>query len=84
MSGKLGRDVVNNPIQGFAPSRIQAVVATTEWTPGADDRAFCVAADCTYTINGAGSSGSLLAGAIRVIVDSQTYTFDTSQNLEVM
>lgn len=83
MSGKLTTDARNTPIQGFAPTRIQAVTTET-WTPGSDDRAFRVAADCTYQINGAGQAGTLKAGMVVVIVPGQTYTFDTGQNIEVM
>lgn len=83
MPGKLGSDTSGNTIQGFAPTRIQTVT-TSEWTPGANDSAFCVAADCTYQINAAGGAGSLRAGDIRVIVQNQTYKFSVGQNLEVM
>jgi Xaa-Pro aminopeptidase len=83
MSGKLATDARNIPIQGFAPTRIQTVT-TEEWEPGLDDRAFRVAADCTYQINDAGAEGTLKAGMVVVIVPGQTYTFSVGQNIEVM
>ena len=71
-------------VNAFAPKRIQAVTADTEWTPGEQDLAFCVSADCTYKINDTGSSGTLFAGAVRVIQVGLSYTFDTTMNIEVM
>ena len=82
MSGNLGRDTKNVTIQGFAPSRVQTVTTAT-WTPGANDRAFCVSADTDYQVDGAGAAASILAGAIRVIPKGQTYKFTVGQNIEV-
>lgn len=70
-------------IQGFAPQRIEAVTASVAWTPDDGDVAFCVPSDCTYTIDGTGASGSLEAREIRVVREGQTYTFDTTMNIEV-
>jgi hypothetical protein len=81
--GKLRQDTANKVIQAFAPTRIESVT-TSEWTPDSQDRAFRVPVDCTYTINGSGDSGSLLAGSITGIAPDQTYTFSTSMNIEVM
>ncbi len=81
---ELVKDNNTSGIQGFAPTRIQAVTGSAEWTPSATDLAFCVPADCTYTINNTGSSGTLKAGAIRVIPIGQTYTFSATFNIEVM
>jgi len=71
-------------MQGFAPSRGQAVLADTEWTPEATDNAFAVPQDCTYLINDTGLDMILLAGAIRVMKNGTTYTFDTAMTIEVM
>lgn len=71
-------------IQGFAPTRVEEVTADAAWTPGTDDVAFAVPEDCTYKIGGEATSGTLIAGAIRVVVGNQTYTFDTTMNIEVM
>lgn len=79
--GKLGRDGANLPVQGFAPNRI---LTTTAWTVG-DAVAYCVPSDTTYTINGAGDSGTLKAGAIRVIPEEvTTITFASELVIEVM
>jgi hypothetical protein len=71
-------------VQVFAPKRMDSVTQAIAWEPSSRDIAFCVPSDCTYQIDGAGSSGSLSAGDIRGIVAGQTYTFDTTMVLEVM
>lgn len=79
--GKLGRDSGQVPIQGFAPNRI---LTTTAWTVGSA-KAYSVPSDTTYTINGAGASGTLKAGAIRVIPKEVTLiTFASELIIEVM
>jgi len=83
MSGNMIRDTKTVPIPGFAPSRIVAVTTST-WTPEADDRAFCVASDTNYQIDGTGTAASIKAGAVRVIVPGQTFKFTVGQNIEVM
>ena len=83
MSGKLPRDKANVPMQVFAPERIQAVTTST-WTPEEKDRAFRVASDCTYQIDGAGNAATLKAGMIVGIVSGKTYKFSAGQNIEVM
>lgn len=70
-------------IQGFAPGRAQSVTLAVPWVPTSGDVAFCTSVNCTYTLN-AGSSMSLLAGAVRVIRRGYTYTFDTTMIIEVM
>lgn len=80
---KLERDAANVAIQVFAPSRMQAVTGAAAWTPGVDDVAFAVTADCTYSISG-GTAVTVEPGAIRGIVKGKTYTFSVSQTLEVM
>jgi len=80
----LKSDANGNIMQGFTPTRAQSITATSEWTPTVVDRAFCVPEDCTYVVNGAGSSMTLLAGAIRVIRSGYTYTLDTTMVIEVM
>lgn len=82
--GGLVEDGYLNKIQGFAPRKIVAVSADTEWSPDNGDRAFCVSADCTYLINDTGLPGNLIDREIRVIYPGQTYTFNTSMNIEVM
>lgn len=80
----LSLDPNGNPVQGLATRRIEAITADTEWTPEDNDSAFCVPEDCTYQVNDTGSAGTILAGSIRAIVKGQTYTFDTTMNIEVM
>ena len=81
--GKLIRDPSNKTIQVFAPRRMQSVTATVAWTPGDDDVAFAVTADCTYSISG-GTAVTILEGTVRGIVRGKTYTFSVTQSLEVM
>ena len=80
--GNLITDELSEAVQGFAPKTIVAVSAGVAWD-ASGYLAFCVPTDCTYTIDGAGSSGSLREGDIRVIREGQTYTFDSSMNIEV-
>ena len=80
----LKTDANGNVMQGFAPTQAVAITATTLWNPTSVMVAFCVPVDCTYVVNGAGSSMTLLAGAIRVMRSGYTYTFDTTMLLEIM
>jgi len=80
----LKRDNNGVVLQGFAPYRAEDITASVVWTPGTADTAFCVPSACTYTLNGSGSSMSLQEGAIRVLMPGYTYTFDTTQVIEVM
>lgn len=81
---QLQQDRGGAPIQGFAPARIQAVTANVAWVPQTRDVAFSVPTNCTYKIGEGALSGSLVQGAIRVILAGNTYTFNTSMNIEVM
>ena len=81
--GKLIRDTANNPIQGFAPRRVQAVTAATPWTPEGDDRVFVATEDVTsFSISG-GTAVYLNAYFPIVIVPGETYTFGANTNLLV-
>lgn len=77
------RDICNNPIQVFAPKRMQAVTGGVEWEPRQGDVAFSPSVDCAYSISG-GQAVDLYRGEVRGIVPGCTYTFSLSQHLEVM
>jgi hypothetical protein len=81
--GKLMKDTAGQPIQGFAPSRVQAVVAATPWTPGGDDRVFVATEDvASFSISG-GTTVALIAYFPIVIVPKKTYTFGADTSLLV-
>ena len=81
--GKLPRDNSTEVTQVFTPNRVVQVTAGVAWTPDIDDVAFCVSRDCSYQID-SGSSVDILQGSIRGIIQGNTYTFNTTQYIEVM
>ncbi len=81
--GKLMKDTAGQPIQGFAPVKVQAVTGTEAWTPGDDDRVFVATVDvASFSISG-GTAVPLDAYFPIVIVPGKTYTFGASTNLLV-
>jgi hypothetical protein len=81
--GKFIRDTAGHVIQGFAPSRVQAVTAATPWTPGDDDRVFVATEDvASFSISG-GTAVALNAYFPIVIVPDKTYTFGADNKLLV-
>ena len=80
------RDINNTPLQGFAPYKIVEITQDTEWVPEFEDRAFRNGVGTAYynSVTGSAREATLSAGAITVIVPGYTYTFDTTQELEVM
>jgi hypothetical protein len=86
MSNGLREDLNGGRIQGFAPSRIITITATSAWTPGDTDRAFRVGVAGNYFMNADSShEATLVAGSITVLFNrGQTFTFDTTQEIEVM
>lgn len=82
----LREDVKGGQIQGFSPRRVVTITATSAWTPFAEDRAFRVGVACNYYIDGdSGHEATLVAGSITVISHfNANYTFDTTQEMEVM
>ena len=82
----LQEDIDGGKIQGFAPSRIVEITATEAWTPGSRDVAFRVGVGTAYYMDAVSArEATLVAGSITVI-DKHigTYTFDTTQEIEVM
>lgn len=72
----------NSSIQGFAPNRVEAATNTLDTTTVL---AFCPGVDISYTINGAGTSASIKAGAVRVIGEGVTsIVFSGPVTCEVM
>jgi len=87
MAAGLREDLNGGKIQGFAPTRIITITATSAWTPNVDDRAFRVGVSSNYYFDAdSGHEATLVAGSITVITKSisTTYTFDTTQEIEVM
>jgi hypothetical protein len=86
MGKGLREDLNGAEIQGFAPSRIITITAAGAWTPGDTDRAFRVGVAGNYFINSdSGHEATLVAGSITVLFNrGQTFTFDTTQEIEVM
>lgn len=88
MSDGLREDQNGGKIQGFAPHSIVTITATSAWTPsGVNHRAFRVPVACNYynSETGSGHETGLLAGSITVINRAvESYTFDTTMEIEVM
>ena len=86
MSKGLREDPRGEKIQGFAPFKIITITADAEWTPEEADTAFRVGVACSYynSNTGSGHEAGLVAGSITAIPNGMTYTFDTTQQLEVM
>jgi len=83
----LREDVLGNKIQGFAPRKVITITATTAWTPDTiQDQAFRVNVASNYYMDSdSGHEAGLIAGSITVINKTiGTYTFDTTQEIEVM
>jgi len=76
--------IILRKIPVFAPSRIVAITATQEWTPGATDVAFCASFDTTFKIGTGSLYYSLSAGQVIGIKPGNKFTFSTSFNLAVM
>lgn len=81
---RLVLDKKNDSVQIFTPKAIVTVTQDVAWTPTAGTIGFCVPEACTYQINGAGASGTLAAGDPRGVREGNTYTFDTTMDIEVM
>ena len=83
----LREDINGGKIQGFAPKKIVEITADAAWTPDSTDRAFRVPVATNYflsTTTSARETG-LVAGSITVInLLVESYTFDTTLELEVM
>ena len=73
------------PAQGFATKKIVSVNSGFEWTPDQTDIAFRVPVNCGYYLGADNLHvASLLAGAITVIGNGKTFTFDATLEIEVM
>jgi len=83
---RLKEDMGGNKIQGFCPTRIITITATSAWTPNDSDQAFRVGVSSNYYMDSdSGHEATLLAGSITVINSTiDTFTFDTTQEIEVM
>jgi len=86
MSSGLREDLNGGKIQGFAPKKIVEITATVAWEPDSEDRAFRVGVSTGYYIGTISArAAGLVAGSITVIHrEVGSYTFDTTQELEVM
>jgi hypothetical protein len=86
MAKGLREDINGGKIQGFAPTRVITITATTAWTPNADDRAFRVGVSSNYYLDALSThEATLVAGSITVLGNRvSTFTFDTTQEIEVM
>jgi hypothetical protein len=86
MADGLRENTNGGNIQGFAPSEVVEITGASQWTPDKQHRAFRVGVACNYFMNGVSArEATLVAGSITVISRSVvTYTFDTTQELEVM
>lgn len=72
----------SDPIQGFAPNRIESATTTLNVT---DVLAFVAASDITYQINAAGQSILLPMNTIRVVGTGVTaITFTGTVSFEIM
>ena len=82
----LREDLNGGMIQGFAPKEIVEITATVAWEPDKRDRAFRVGTSTNYYIGAVTARvAALVAGSITVINrDVASYTFDTTQEIEVM
>ena len=82
----LREDLNGGKIQGFTPLRIVEITADAAWTPGQRDRAFRVGVTTNYFMDAVSDrEATLVPGSITVISKTVgTYTFDTTQELEVM
>lgn len=81
--GELLRDKNYKPIQVFTPSYMLDVTEDGEVVFNADDIAFRVPEEISYTLAG-GTEVVLLAGSITGILTGVTYTFSAASTIEVM